>query len=321
MDDLVKAIGLQAGSWVVIEMPHFKLLSTLRESKVKLKDSPFARADLERLKTIFPKLAIARDGCLLDPHQRAHLYQIRLERLYAHFSALTDNRKPWLGMEAPYEVYLFDDYADHHALVDKFTGRANDKAGIQHHDREKPNFMLFTIAESQVVRDKGKGESIFANTVFHNVAHNLADGHGNYFRETWGWLEEGLGHYYERRENPRFNTFCWSEGRPPSEYEKEDWESVIYGLVRRGRDDPLGQWCEKLQPGQLTSDQNGTSWSIVKWLVETEPVRFTKLLQKLDDYESKPSCEQSIEFAFGRSPTVLHQRWREYVLKEYAPAR
>ena len=320
MDELAKTLGLEEGSWIVIQSPHYKLLSTLRPSKVKLKDSRFCRADLERLKVVFPKFGIGRDGAFLDAHERAHLYQIRAERLYAHFSALTDCATPYLGMEAPYEFYLFDDYAEHHALVDKFIGSANDKAGNQHHDREKPNFMVFTTAESQVSRLQGKGDWILGGHVIHNLAHNLIDGHLNYHRETWGWLEEGLGHYYEKREYKR-DTFCWSEGKPPAEFLKPDWESVIYGLVRRGRDDPLGEWCEKLQPGQLTGTQNGMSWSIVKWLVETEPVRFTKMLHKFEDYETKPSCEQCIEFAFGASPTVLHQRWREYVLKEYAPTK
>jgi hypothetical protein len=321
MDELAKTLGLEPGSWIAIESPHFRLLSTLKASKVKLKDSRFARADLERLKTIFPKFTVGRDGAYLDPHERAHLYHIRVERLYAHFQALTDCQKPFLGMLAPYQVFLFDDYAEHHALVDKFVGAANDKAGNQHHDKEPPNFMAFTTAEGQVARDQGKGDGIFAAHVNHNVAHNLMDGHNNYYRETWGWLEEGIAHYYERREQEKHNTFCWSEGRPPNDFQKPDWESVIFGLVRRGRDDPLGNWCEKLQPGQLTGTQNGMSWSIVKWLIETEPVRLTKLLERVDDREQKPTAEQCIEYAFGVSPTVLHQRWRDYVMKAYAPTK
>jgi len=313
---LAKALDLDPG-WIVIATPHFRILSTLRGSKVKFKDSAFARADLERLKTIFPKLTIGREGAYVNAHQRAHLYHIRAERIYAHFAALTDNHQKYLGMHAPYHLMLFDDYADHHKFNDLFIGRANDKAGLQYHIRAEPNFMVFTTAESQVARDKGKGDAIFNNHVIHNLAHNLVDGHGNYYRETWGWLEEGIGHYYERRESPRFNTFCWSEGHPPQTFLKPDWKSVIYSIVRRGKDPPLGQWCEKLQPGGLTGVENGLSWSIVKWLVETDPVRFTKMLRKLDDYKNKPSCAQCIQYAFGVSPTVLHQRWRQYVLKNY----
>lgn len=323
VDELAKTLGLEKGSWTAIESPHFRLLSTLKTSKTKLKDGPFVRADLERLKTVFPKFTIGRDGAVLDPHERAHLYVIRAERVYAHFAALTDNQTPWLGMDAPYEIFLFDDYAEHHALNDKFIGSANDKAGNQHHDKEPPNFMAFSTAEAQVARNPGggKGDQIFMGHVIHNIAHNLADGHGNYRRETWAWIEEGIGHYYERREQDKGNTFCWSEGKPPADFLKPDWESVIYGYVRRERDDPLGEWCEKLQPGQLTGTQNGMSWSYVKWLIETDPIRFTKLLVKSEDRENNPTCEQCIEFAFGVSATVLHQRWREYVRKEYAPTK
>ncbi|MHC4452955.1 MAG: hypothetical protein ACYS0E_22920 [Planctomycetota bacterium] len=319
-EELAKELELDKG-WLVIATPNFRILSTLEGSKLRFKDSVFAKADLARLQTIFPKLTIGREGAYLNPHQRAHLYHIRAERIYAHFAALTDNSTRFLGMPGPYHLMLFDDYADHHKYNDMFIGRANDKAGIQHHDRLKPNFMIFTTAEGQVARDKGKGDAVFNNHVIHNIAHNLMDGHGNYFRESWGWLEEGIGHYYERRENTKHNTFCWSEGKPPQSFLKPDWKSVIHSLVRRGKDPPLNQWCEKLQPGALTGTENGCSWSIVKWLVETDPVRFTKMVRKLDDYKNKPSSEECIKFAFGVSPTVLHQRWREYVLENYRKKR
>jgi len=273
----------------------------------------------------FPKLRPGRDGVRLDSHQRAHLYHIRAERWYAHFAALTANKEPYLGMKAPYHLCLFDDYAEHHALNEKFIGRANDKAGVQHHIRREPNFMVFTTSEQQVARDQGRGDTIFQNHVCHNVAHNLCDGHGNYFTETPAWPEEGLGHYYERRENPRHNTFCWSEGSAPRSFLKPDWRGVVRGIVRRKKDPNLSRWCEKLQPGELTGVQNGLSWSIIQYLVETEPIRFTKLMRKLDERhktgtaaEAKQDrCAKAIEHAFGVSPTVLHERWREWVLENY----
>jgi hypothetical protein len=300
--------------WLAIETPHFKIFSNLRRSKIKPTSSRFLRADLRRLETIFPNVNPAATGLSLDAHQRAHLYHIRAERIYAHFAALMACEVKWLGMLAPYELYLFDDYNEHHIFVDKYIGRANDKAGLQHHVREKPNFMMYTFAESQV----SGGDQALANTVIHNVAHNLVDGYGNYFRETWAFLEEGLAHYYERRETPRYNTFCWSEGKPPTMFQKPNWESTILNLVRRGKDTPLSQWCEKVKPGELTGIEQGLSWSIIRWMVETDPLRFAKMVEKLQDYENKPTAAQSIEFAFGLTPSALHARWREYVLEEYA---
>jgi len=311
-EKLAELLDLDKG-WVVIQTRHFRILSTLRKSKIRKRDGRFVGFDLERLKTIFPKLKIGREGALLNAHQRAHLYQIRGERLYSHYSALLDIKKPFLGMMAHYELYLFDDYAEHHQLTDKYIGRANDKAGVQDHRREKPNFMIFTTAESQVAQNDGKGDRIFANHFIHNMAHLLADGTHNYYRETWAWLEEGLAHYYERMENPKHNTFCWTEGKKPDDLLKASWDNVIYNQVRRRKDTPLSEWCEKLQPGELTAVEHGLCWSIVTWLIETEPVRLAKLMTRIDDIELKSTATEAIEFAFGVPPTVLHQRWREWM--------
>ena len=317
--EMAKAVG--AGKkWVAIETPHFKLFSNLRSTKVKPKDSRFLVADLWRLKEIFPSIAPAAMVTVLTPLQRAHLYQIRIERIYAHFAALmgadkttTGKGKRNLGMGGKYQLFLFENYTEHHNLCDKFTGRVNDKAGLQHHMRDDPNFMMYTQAASQI---QG-GDVALANNVIHNVAHNLVDGYGNYYRETWAFLEEGLGHYYERRENPKHNTFCWAEGAKPADFQKEKWEGSILNIVRRKKDPPLSQWCEKLQPGELGGIEQGLCWSIVRWMIETDPIRFAKLVEKLQDYANKPGAAESIEFAFGVSVSTLHARWREYVLAEY----
>ncbi len=300
--------------WTIIQSPHFTILSTLRKSKIKKKDGAFTIFDLQRLQKIFPKFKIGREGALVNAHQRAHLYQIRLERLYAHFSLLTNNTKPFLGMMRRYEIFLFDDYAEHHALADKYIGRTNDKSGLQEHRRDKPNYMLFTTAESQVVDNEGKGDKYLSNHVIHNVTHLLTDGSHNYYRETWAWLEEGLAHYYERMENPRHNTFCWTEGKKPDDLLKTDWQSTIFNQVRRKKDTPLSEWCEKLQPGELTAIEHGLCWSLVTYLIENEPARLAKLMTQVDNLDTKPTSAEAIQFAFGISPTVLHKRWRDWVV-------
>jgi hypothetical protein len=301
-------------NWFAIATPHFKILSNLRGAKIRPGKTRFGRADIARLKSIFPKLNPRAAVLVLNAHERAHLYHIRVERIYSHFAALTANEKPWLGMKAPYELYLFRRYRQHHALVDRFIGRRNDQAGVQHHIRTQPNFMMYTTAEELVPGpDRALG-----NHVVHNVAHNLLDGYGNYYRETWAWLEEGLAHYYERRETPDHNTFCWTEGKRPSLFLRPEWESTIHSLVRRGKDTLLTNWTEKVQPGELTAVEQGLSWSIVRWMVETEPLRFARLVEKCQDYKNKPSGSECIEFAFGVPVTEVHRRWREHVLKEYA---
>jgi hypothetical protein len=310
---VAKSIGVEK-DWFVIQSPNFKIFSALEKAKVKLSDSRFIRFDLARLKEIFPTLAIEAQAVVLNPHQRAHLYHIRAERIYAHFAALTGNSKKHLGMGAPYELYLFEDYATHHRLVDRYMGKSTDKMGVTHHQRETPNF-LATSAYADITP---AGDWAFSNLVIHSIAHNLADGYNNYSKETWAWFEEGIAHYYERRETPEHNTFCWTEGRAPTMFEKPNWKSTVLSMVRREKDRNLSEWCEKSQPGEMTAEEQGLSWSLVSWLVETEPVRVARMLDKLEeDYTKSPSGTECIEHGFGVSPSVLHQRWREWVLSEY----
>jgi hypothetical protein len=314
--DLLKSIDY-SGSVEVVESPNFRILSTLGRARVKHTDSRFAAADLNRLKTILPDVVIDSQGAHLNAHQRAHLYAIRAERILAHFSALTGNTKPFLGMMGHYEFCLFEDYQTHHRFVDKYMGRAMDKMGAQGHQKEPPNFFFYSTYEGLA---QGSDRNL-SNHFIHSVAHNLIDGYDNYIEETPAWLEEGLAHYYERREHTAFHTFCWAEGKPPTMFEKPEWAATILNLVRRGKDASLSLWCEKLLPGELTAEEQGICWSIVKWLIETEPVRFAAMIDKAQDFYAKPTSTQCIEHAFGVSPGVLHQRWREHVLKEYPKLR
>jgi hypothetical protein len=321
---LAEQLELPRG-WLIIVTPHFKILSTLDKTSIGAADNTFARADLERLRRIFPKLKIGRDT-RLDPHERAHLYHVRAERIYAHFAALSGNDRPYLGMDLPYELYLFQEYTHHHVFCDRILGRAFDKTGVAGHGGGHPNFMLYTVAADMLSHLEGTGDKVLSNNVVHSVAHNLVDGHGNYYYETRAWLEEGLAHYYTRRENPKYNTFCRAEGADASDFLAEDWEAAVYGMVRRDRDVPFGTWFEKMQPGELSDVEQGMCWSVVSWLVETDPVRFAKMLQVFDRYERLPdgsvrtaSSADAIQEAFGVTPNQLHQRWRQYVLEAYRP--
>ncbi len=314
-EKMAELIGVDPAKWIVLETPHFKIVTTLKGAKVALTDSPFVRADLERLHRLLPEVKVGSSSADLDAHQRAHLYQVRAEREYAHFLALCGSKKPLLGMEGRYELYLFDDLAPHQHFCERFLGIGHIDGGVLWRVPEKPTFILFTTNESTISRLHGKGEAVFANHVYHNVAHCLVDGVNLYLRETPAWIEEGLGHYYSRRESPRFNNFCWAEGEAPSELVKPDWEATLAALLRRNKDPSFPQWCDKLEPGELEGIESGLAWGLVKWLIESEPVRFAAMLDLIDDKQKNLSGGQMIEAAFGCTPSVLYGRWREHVLK------
>ena len=76
-------------------------------------------------------------------------------------------------------------------------------------------------------------------------------------------------------------------------------------------------WCEELRPMEFSGIKHAISWSIFDWLMKTNAIRLSKLIDKSSDWKNKPSAATSIEEVFGVSPYVLHERWRKYGLENY----
>jgi hypothetical protein len=298
-------------NWVVIESPHFRIFSTLKGARIKHSDSTFAAADLLRLKEVFPSFKVGCGGTYVNAHQRAHLYHVRLERQYAHFSALTANTKKWLGMLRPYEVYLFEKDKPYGVFRQQILGRANVEEQVAfEHITGKKNFLVFGTC----ARFHKAGDRQLNNRVMHMVSHMLVNGLNNFYSDIWAWLEEGFGHFYERRESEVHNHFCLGFGRVPAEWERGNWRKKIRHAVYRKKERPLSLWCEKLQPQELTEWERALAWSYVDWLMKADPVRLAKLLEMGSRSGERTQAADAISEVFGVTPHVLHDRWRNYVL-------
>jgi len=168
------------GRWQAIESPNFRIFSTLKGARIKAAESRFAGYDLMRLKRIFPKYKGGMDGGYVNAHERAHLYQVRFERLYAHFAALTRNTKPHLGMDQRFEILLFEKPATYRALVKLAGGTLKEGQKLfTEHVRGPGNHMLCaTVAEFF----KG-GDANLNNTMCHIVGEMLVMCHNNYYTD------------------------------------------------------------------------------------------------------------------------------------------
>jgi hypothetical protein len=298
--------------WTVIESPHFKIFSSLGKATVKASNSRFVNVDMKRLASIFPRLKGRGGSHALTPHQRAHLYHLRLERLYAHFRALTDNARPLLGMKARYEVFLFARYKSHRVIATGFLNKPRDKAGVRSYLKGSPGLLAMSTSAELFGNDRALHEN-----VRHHVAHNLANGYGDYYRHTWAFLESGVAHWYDQWETNKAITVCHAGSicRVPP---KSTWRKSVLRLLKRGKDRSLGGWCEKLYPHELTLNEHMIAWCLVDWMIRTDPVRFTRLLDRVQDLEHKPTAAQAIAEVYGASPDALHQRWRDWAREEYA---
>jgi len=311
---LAAALGIKR-DWIAIETPNFRIFSNLEGEKVSNGDSPFAAADLQRLKEIFPAFKPGGQGAYLDAHQRAHMYQIRVERIFSHFRALAGNEKPRLGMEGRYEIYLLDDTDQYRAFTETLLGRPfNPKCRVEReHVLEGYRRIVFATAAEI---NKG-GERQLANAVAHHTGQDMVCGHNQYVRNAWGWIDEGMAHYYERRGAFGVNCFCMQGQDIPRDFERGDWRQRIRHLVYRKKEPSFGDFCEKTNPQDLAPDEHAFAWSYVDWLIATDPARFAKLLDLAKDPARKGTCADAVQEVFGVTPFALHERWRAYVLESY----
>jgi len=312
--ELAKSLKIRR-SWYAIESPNFRIFSTLAGARIKHNDSRFAAADLIRLKKIFPSFQVGGQGSFVTAHQRAHLYQIRAERILSHSRALTGNKHRFLGMGDRFVLCLFEKEKEFQAFVEEELARPYSRGTPveRKHFTGGDNFYLISTAASLY---KG-GESELSNTILHHTAHSVVYGHNDYVSAMWGWLDGGFAHYYERRESEEHNFFCLVSADPPKEFLRGNWRRKIRHMVYRNKDPSLGGWCEKTYAQQLSGTEHALAWSIVDWLVQTNPVRLGKLMDIAARNEGRPSCSQAIQEVFGVDAYQLHDRWRAYVLKEY----
>lgn len=307
--ELAERCGI-TGDWVAIETPRLRLFCSLRKATTSAADSEFAATDLEQLRSIFPRLNRRSRRMTLNTHQRAHLYQIRIERMYRHFVELTGNRRRWLGMTAPYEVFLFDEADPHRFVARDLLGNKNVEVGARAARLGPTNSFAFTTA-GKLFHNRDRD---LHNNVRHHVAHNLVNGYGNFYRNTWAFLEVGLAHYFERRERSDARTLCHG-GTLARVIAKKSWPRRVRDLVRKRKDRFLSRWCEKLHPQELEPEEHMLAWSLVDWMVRTDPERLAALLDRVDDVENRPTAAEAIAEVYGIPPDALHRRWREDTAK------
>jgi hypothetical protein len=303
-----------------IETDHVKLLTDLPSVNVKLDFDPKMKEELKLLHEIFP--SVSENTTTLTEHQVAHLMSNQCTRLYRELLELlgVDPKAslgwgPHMGQKGKFEVYLFRRERVYQRFSDLYVGKQAS------HGQEHNNFgddalayLTFMGGEASTFRD-------FRAHVNHKVSHIFLRGYRHYSTELPAWIIEGHGHWRERLDQDRHDTFCYSEASLVSGWRTSKWKVKVRKMVEAGRFTPLPALAGKQQAGELTADERGQAWSMVMFMIENDVAGFRKLidgwkaLQKIPDYMRVQ--EELMQKAFGLSLNQFTERWKEHVLKTY----
>jgi glutaredoxin len=323
-----------------IETAHFEIGFAMGSHKVKQEEKEKLRSELARLAVTLP--AVDSREKILDPWLRSHLYAQRAEDVWKRFLGLMrveesdfpkgdklyDGKSkymgigPYLGEKGKYEVLVVPSEAalvsylqTHFGLLTKKTQRWNlvDK-----------DVLSVTINGNE--DNLREDEALHAHLVF-NLTINLLDGYKHYSYDTPIWIREGLAHFCEREISQKFNSFDSSEGAVADVSRKEKWEPEVRKLIASGKAPRMAELVAMKDYSELTLPKHYATWSMVDFLVKTDPAGFACLndaIHGLLNSEGIPDgsklldvhrdkFKECLKFTYAEFDT----RWAEWVNANY----
>lgn len=330
-----------------IETKHFRLGCNLpawtvpqdAETRAKL------RSELERLAERLP--GVNPKARSLDPWLRAHLFAQRLEDLHAEFCRLAGvkdedfppdpdklviqpgqrymGQGPHLGMKDKYLVLLFEKEGPFRSYMKGFLGR-DSKFGQRWHCKDVGS-LLFTVSTDC---DEGrlKHDTALHCHVAFDVSQNLLDGFRHYSYDLPVWIREGLGHWFERRVDPKFNSFDQNEGSTADMKPLWRWEPYCRGLVTSGsKFAPFTEAYTWRDFGNITFNDHVAIWSRIDWLMSQGPEKWSQFLFLVkgrvdakwfpDQSDLVGATRDALRQVYGVSPLDFDQKWGEWVKATY----
>lgn len=323
-----------------IETRHFRIGFALGPHKVKQEEKNKIRAELERLSAVLP--AVNPKEKVLDPWLRAHLYAQRCEEIWTRFLELMRvgeedfpsaprawNRQgkymgegPYLGQREKYEVLIVPSEASHVTFLKQHFGLLIKQTQRWNILARDCLIVAMHTAEGGLRED----QALHGHVAF-NLAINLLDGYKHYSYETPIWIREGLAHYLEREISPDFNSFDSSEGAVAAKTSKSDWETEVVKLLAAGEAPRMAELVALKGYAELELPHHFTTWSLVDYLLRTNPEGFACLNDRLHghvDEQGVPDGSNledlhraSFKECLGMGYSEFDQAWAAWVAANY----
>lgn len=344
--DIDKSLPYAQILW--LETAHFRLGINLPAWTVPMDPETRGkiRGELERLAEKLP--GVNAKTRTLDPWLRAHLYAQRVEDIYAEFCRLagvTDEdfpqepdkvvvqagatymgQGPYLGMKEKYLLLLFEKESLFRQYMTGYLGR-DSRFGQRWHHKEA-SCLIYTVAtESEGGRLK-HDTALHGNVAF-NIGQNLLDGFRYYSYDLPVWIREGLGHWFERRVDPKWNSFDQNEGSLADMKTTWRWEPYLRSLLgSSGKFAPFSEAYTWRDFGNLTFNDHVAVWSRIDFLMAQGPDKWRRFLFEVkgrvtadwmpDQSDLVGATREALQKVYGLSPLSFDEKWAEWVKANYA---
>jgi len=254
-----------------------------------------------------PELATDGNGKKkMSGHALAH----QLARDGEHVTALVAEHYAMTDMDyrAKMRMWLWGTLETHHKAQEVFQGTIT--GGDFKLLGRDPVFSVWT--ERPWFDTVPKVRALFA----HNAAHMLLS---NAYQPTWvgdiggGWLDVGLGAWYEYELFGRVQNYCLEESSQLKGYENGQWRGPVRQRIEHEKELFLPGLIEK-RTGELTTEENALCWSFYDYLLAARPGVVSKLM--IDLKQKKPAREVLAQ-QLGMNLFETEEAWRAWVSENY----
>lgn len=260
-----------------------------------------------------------------DAHEAAHLYARRLEEFYARFQemfGITDRN----NMQNRHTLMVFEEHEQALQAGPPYTmlqglptvkragGAKDDSVVVTWWDKgEFPK-------ETDMWRHQLHSMSHQFTSVYYDIAWFKPGEIGlspPWLNDKFGWIDEGLAHWFEIDYDKRARTFCTREQNVESRWGGDDWRKNIYKAVSAGDIPAFAEVITKPTPS-LTAKEHQFAWSWVDFLLARDTAAMGKAMRLA---KMKRETRDILKESWGLSVIEFESAWSAWVLENYAPTK
>ena len=150
------------------------------------------------------------------------------------------------------------------------------------------------------------------NAILHNISINILDGYMLYLLEAPMWLRVGIGHYYSKRNDLRFNFYDLDEGAIEFSQDAKKWYPLVRKMVNRDNCKGFAKLGQVRNFGDLSFEDHLEAWSKVDFLYSTQPKSFGKWVRLLKTNQNRTNnltaqreaLKESFNWTFAQADTA-----------------
>ena len=249
-------------------------------------------------------------------HDLLHLYLRRMEDFRKKFIKVLQLGPADMGIRT--EVLFWRDGRDQSLAARKFCGISASGSGVK-------MMGTYSIYSFQYQKRFTPKDSDVHRTLVHNLAHLFLS---NIKPELWighlkgGWVDAGLGHYFEYLLDGTCATFCYEEVASNKSFKSGKWLVPVRKMVALKKAPSFSEVSQK-NTDSINVKEHAVCFSWIHYLFEGDlggknPGK--KFVQMVRILKHKKPTRDALRAVYGVSPLTFERKWKEWVLKTY-PSR